>query len=253
MAITDNIVGCWSPSVRGSGLLLPDLSGRGNHGTLTNMAGDDWVGASARGVSGTVLDFDGTNDHIKMVRPVVFGARWAISAWFAVSNTSQTNRYLLSATIPGNDNSYSILYGYVSQTIEFYSQVAAYRTSSQITVSDTNWHHVVYTQNGEGLRGYLDGVLVASNSATAALPSAVENYIATFNGSGFHFTGRVGEVAFYGAQLTLPQITELYRRGNGAIGRELTGQTRRRVYGFVPAGFKAYWVQQKSRVIGGGV
>ena len=236
MALTDGIVGCWSPSVRGSGYLLPDLSGRGNHGTLTNMAGDDWVGASVRGVSGTVLDYDGSNDHVKMLRPVSFGSRWAISVWFAVGNTSQTNKYLLSATTTGNDNSYAILYGYVSQTIEFYSQTAGYRTSSQITVSDTNWHHVVYTQGGQGLRGYLDGVLVASNTATASLPSPVNNYIATFDpGFGNWFTGRVGEVAFYGAELTSPQVVELYRRGNGAIGRELTGQTRRRVYGFVPS------------------
>jgi hypothetical protein len=39
----------------------------------------------------------------------------------------------------------------------------------------------------------------------------------------------------YSRALTGAEVRELYRQGNGAIGRALTGQTRRRTYGFVAA------------------
>jgi len=44
-----------------TGATLYDVSGRGNHGTLTNMdPATDWVGSP----DGWALDFDGSNDHI---------------------------------------------------------------------------------------------------------------------------------------------------------------------------------------------
>jgi len=59
-SLKQGLVGCWIPSVSGSGFLLPDLSGRGNNGVLTNMASDDWVSSQY----GRALDFDGTNDYV---------------------------------------------------------------------------------------------------------------------------------------------------------------------------------------------
>jgi len=59
-SLKQGLVGCWIPSVSGSGLLLPDLSGRGNHGVLTNMAASAWV-AYQRGIA---LDLDGINDFV---------------------------------------------------------------------------------------------------------------------------------------------------------------------------------------------
>ena len=63
------LVGAWCPSLGPSGYTLLDRSGRGRHGTLTNMnAGSDWVGSPG----GWAIDFDGTNDYI----PVSTG-NWA--------------------------------------------------------------------------------------------------------------------------------------------------------------------------------
>ena len=59
-SLKEGLVGAWIPSVSGSGFLLPDVSGRNNHGTLTNMAADDWVSSP----SGRCLDIDATNDLI---------------------------------------------------------------------------------------------------------------------------------------------------------------------------------------------
>ena len=52
-------VGAWNPGLGPTGLVLRDWSGRGNHGTLTNMdAATDWVKDGGR----YALDFDGANN-----------------------------------------------------------------------------------------------------------------------------------------------------------------------------------------------
>ena len=110
------------------------------------------------------------------------------------------------------------------------------------------------TLTGSTIRGYRDGVSVASGTGPATVPTVAANFvIGSYPTGGTKANSDIGEVAVYQRALTQPEVLELFRRGNGAIGRELTGQTRRRVYGFVPAGFKAYWARRQSQIIGGGV
>ena len=64
----DGLVGAWMPSLGVTGDTLRDVSGNGNHGTLTNMdASSDWVATS----KGLALDFDGVNDYVNTNSPVV--------------------------------------------------------------------------------------------------------------------------------------------------------------------------------------
>jgi hypothetical protein len=57
----DGLVGLWAPALGPTGNALFDLSGRNNHGTLTNMdPATDWVGSPG----GWALDFDGSDGHI---------------------------------------------------------------------------------------------------------------------------------------------------------------------------------------------
>lgn len=60
--LRDGLVGAWCPSVSGwGGNLLRDLSGYGNHGTLTNMdPATDWVVSGGK----QALDFDGSDDYL---------------------------------------------------------------------------------------------------------------------------------------------------------------------------------------------
>ena len=78
-SLRQGLVGCWVPSLGASGLSLIDRSGRNNHGTLTNMGGQDNWRASE---SGLALNFDGTNDYAELApvlsgRPVLTVAFWA--------------------------------------------------------------------------------------------------------------------------------------------------------------------------------
>lgn len=63
------LVGAWAPFLGPTGLTLHDVSGRYNHGTLTN--GPTWVGSPGGGA----LSFDGSNDYVTITE--TFGASTA--------------------------------------------------------------------------------------------------------------------------------------------------------------------------------
>jgi hypothetical protein len=63
----NGLVGAWMPSLGVTGDTLRDVSGNGNHGTLTNMdSATDWVATS----KGLALDFDGVNDYVRCSRKI---------------------------------------------------------------------------------------------------------------------------------------------------------------------------------------
>ena len=77
--LREGLVGAWCPSIAGSGNLLPDVSGYGNHGTLTDMAADDWVSAQY----GRALDFDGTDDYVlSQSKAFELVSPFSVSVWY---------------------------------------------------------------------------------------------------------------------------------------------------------------------------
>jgi len=268
MALTDNIVGCWSPSVRGSGYLLPGLANN-NSLTLYNTAATAWVSSSIRGNSGRMVEFDGVNDYAGTASRIRFEQQATLSMWLSIitapgagtdkiiaelsSNFTVTNGWILTveptsflgycsnvgSTFNGSRFAYAYSVGVPFHAVLNYNRARA--GAANVVEMWVNGSKVSQTQllfsNVSGANFTFDRVFFGARDGGSVVPC---NF-------------RMGEALLFKRNLTEPEIVELYRRGNGAIGRELTGQTRRRVYGFVPAGFRAYWVQQKSRVIGGGV
>lgn len=253
MSLTDGIVGCWSPSVRGSGYLLPDLSGRGNHGVLTNMdAGTDWPPAAVRGSHGRVLDFDGTNDRVEC------GSAWSTLQRFTLTMWWNQRASGLYAIAGAANNSLNRANFYIRPGINsgFTGSGGVFRETPFPSLTTGVWSLCVTSYDGSVLRHYLNGVLAASVTFNTIVETdASTRFAIGRNGAyaGQYGNGLGGEVAIYNRTLTSPEVAELYRQGNGAIGRQLTGQTRRRVYGFVPAGFKPYWARRQNQIIGGGV
>jgi hypothetical protein len=93
-SLRQGLVGAWCPSLGASGLTLIDRSGLNNHGTLTNMAGQNNWQASGSGVA---LSFDGSNDFARAnhQRPIsVYPV--TLSAWMRSANLNTT------AITPGN-------------------------------------------------------------------------------------------------------------------------------------------------------
>lgn len=100
-SLRDGLVGAWSPAAQGrtigaTGTLLPDLSGRGKHGTLTNMdPATDWVTTGGY----PALDFDGSNDYVNLGNPpaLQITGDLSISVWYSINVLPVANATMLCA------------------------------------------------------------------------------------------------------------------------------------------------------------
>lgn len=217
-----NLVGAWCPSVSGwGGTLLRDLSGNGNHGTLTNMdPATDWVTASG----GHGVRFgSATNEHVS----VPFGltnSEGSICATF-MSETQVHFGY-----ITGHFNSGNRIYiVYANGSI----QTALGNTNPllQTTLNSSGiMYHVVLTWSG-GASGtgqmFQDGKLVGS-SAYSGLNTLLNTIpvgnIALLNSP---FIGVVYDVRFYSRVISESEARLLY---NGGPGYGLRPERRRKYY-----------------------
>ncbi len=145
---------------------------------------------------------------------------FTISLWFKPSTTAQNTKYLLN-----KGNFFSVLYGYAGSSVEFFSGGGNYigddpRTDSGMAVSDTNWHHVVYTYDGINFAGYLDGVNKVLLNKNFSIKET--NYDITIGGAGLYyniFDGNIDEVGIWKRALTNVEVQNLY------AGNEVSGAT----------------------------
>jgi hypothetical protein len=242
MSLTDGIIGCWSPSLGASGYRLLDRSGRGNHGTLTNMDSTDWTGTPV----GLALDYDGTNDHVALTRNLFSGLSVVtVAAWMKPRSTTSRTEITQGAD-SSNRCGFSLAEDGNAYVLNFVGAISGFGYASWSGLGVTRFVHAVWVYNGGGAanadRGkiYLNGVqqslTFAGTMTTGAISQSGTPYIGARPGPATYSDGQISEVAVYNRELTPTEVRDLYRRGNGAIGRELTGQTRRRIYGFVATG-----------------
>ena len=256
MALTDNIVACYSPLVRGSGSALPDLTGRGNHNTLTNFEQTTaWEPAAIRGVSSRTNRHDGVNDYVTGNPRAIIGLgdmSWC--AWVLVRSgygvLAHSNWAPGMLWYVGNT---SIGAGVKTQAVYF--ATAATGALGTITMDYNVWTHVGWCRRGTSLDMYVNGRLDVTRTSNTGPTFANTLDWGGYAGSSEWLQGSIGERAVFNRALTAAEFYEIFRRGDGAIGRELTGQAWRRSYAYksaAAAAVKSYLFVNRGRVIGGG-
>lgn len=92
------LVGCW-PFWEGGGNKLYDISGKGNHGTLTGMDPvTDWVATPYGGG----VNFDGTDDHVQLDKWSMFADPTQLTWCMWVKKTVHTGHRALWSVAAGN-------------------------------------------------------------------------------------------------------------------------------------------------------
>jgi hypothetical protein len=200
---------------------LIDRSGRNNHGTLTNMGGQDNWRASGAGVA---LAFDGTNDYVIGTTsngfPIGSAAR-TLSVWFRMS---------------ANVNAEFLAYGgnsFNGCRFSLYREIAAgvgveigSAGSQAAWTYDTSWHHLATSYdasatNVTACRVFLDGVQL---SVTTSSPATVINTVNTpvtigaISGATtvYNLNGQIDDARIYNRALTPSEIRLLAsQRGIG--------------------------------------
>jgi hypothetical protein len=213
------LVGAWCPSMGVTGNTLRDLSGRNNHGTLTNMdPATDWVIDNGQ----YALDFDGSNDYISFSNSEVgkfYQDNFTVSVW--VCSTDSSGYEVIIGRDNLNNRSWVIGYGGSGANFQFFDFVSTQHCFSTVDPIINKWYLVTVTRQSFDISIYIDGSL---NSST--VQSQVTNYnqdAETRFGSrgyaGFEqwFNGKISEVLFYSRALSPNEIKQLYQLGRGGL------------------------------------
>jgi len=225
-AVTDGLVLCLDAanpkSYPGSGTIWSDLSGRGNTGTLTN-------GPTYSTANGGFFTFNGTNQEVTTTTQFSAPQTFSIGAWFKTSTASGKKIIGFEGNQTGTgSNTYDRMV-YMGSDGKLYFAINSlvggqtYAISS-LTYNDNNWHYVMGTYGAEGttMRLYVDGVSVATNTATNENSSGywrIGGYrFQSFwtNGSDGYFSGSISNVVVYNRGLIAAEIQQNF---NALAGR----------------------------------
>ena len=170
--------------------------------------------------------FNGTSDIATVSTAYLAGSSgpFTISFWMKSANLTQTNTYLLASQDDTGTGQWGPIYGYANDglghdQVEFNDNLSSSpRTGSQITILDTNWHHIVYRYLGAASEWafLLDGTKTVINASISfTLSTGLTNTSvgavnlnsppSTVN----LFNGSLAEIAFWTTNLTDANITSL--------------------------------------------
>jgi Fibronectin type 3 domain-containing protein len=175
------------------------------------------------GISGTAIGVRGAqNSTVGEAQPVPSPAAFSGELWFK-TNTTQGGKLLgFEDTQTGNGSSYdkqlymttdgSLIFGVYNGSIDTLQSNPGY--------NDNAWHHAVVSQDSTGMKLYVDGALITSNSVTGNQSYTGYWRVGGGNLSGWpqqptnsYFTGSLDEVAVYPTALSASDVASHYALG----------------------------------------
>ena len=224
----DSLVSWWSFN-EGTGTDAKDMW-EGNNGTLTNFdVGSAWK-SGGECVSGSCLEFDGSNDYVGCGNDSSLRSYpLTLEVWIKTTD-SGSNKGIINKYISSSGNGYQIYIGDGRLKAWYFKDFSNYTRQDNIVadgglINNGNWHHIIYTVNSDGGKIYVDGVLKntkvwtgTAGVSTETTPIKLGYYISYFN-------GLIDEVRIYNSAASITQIQSQYLAGldkllsNGAISK----------------------------------
>ncbi|MBS4060515.1 MAG: LruC domain-containing protein [Bacteroidetes bacterium] len=171
-------------------------------GTAT---GHRWVA----GINGNAIEFDGVTGHVRINNSGAFNPvndQISFAFWFKLNTVGSSGTFLFH-------NTKYILKIDPQGRLTFALYIPTYKDAVMAysdRILDTDWHHMIGTYDGNVMKLYLDGQLMASKIVSGNLnPSNAPILIGNQNTINF-FNGQMDEVQIYGSALTEVAINELY-------------------------------------------
>lgn len=153
------------------------------------------------------LDVNGTNSALL--------SKFSVAAWFKTSNDFSSDAFIVNKAGASDNLNYGI-WMTNTETIRGGFETpsgSAFYATSPLSYSDGNWHYVVVTFDGSAIGLYVDGLPVATKSASASPDSGGEEPIrmgADSQGLTNYFIGNVDEVRIWNNALTPQQVIDAY-------------------------------------------
>lgn len=207
--ITTGMVGHWTFD-EGSGTTATDSSGNGNNGTLMNEP----VWTTDSKVGGGAMSFDGLNDYVNMPAITLTGTTFSYSFWMKAPTSDGKTRYPIDWGLK------RLCQFRLNITNNFQCTVTGSGTGAARIASgfDNNqWHHIVYSVNGNNQTIYMDGVVKGTGTQTLDTAGTAFRlgFMTNTGGSSNYFNGSLDDVRIYNRALYQSDVTELYNLRNG--------------------------------------
>jgi len=209
------LVGAWLPSLGPTGATLRDVSGRGNHGTLTSMdPATDWVMTE----KGWAVNFPDATDYVAIGNPVSLQmptGGLSVFAWINTPTSENGQGIVNKGAIFASGLNYGL--GILSNNLYWQSRTASagiWTFGTSFTTTNA-WAFVGGTWDGTASAGGAR-IWVNGQQKNQATPSAttIETGADLRFGLGtlgtFDFEGMMGPVFIYNRALSPNEIQQLY-------------------------------------------
>jgi len=206
---------------------LPELI-TGNHGTSSNSPGIRDNGKRCQ-----AGQFRGNGDIISIPHHPLYAAEdFSVSFWMYTDDLSYSQQAaangmtMVSKDVSGFGSGGHFSLSVTSAgniTVKQQSQYASYQMQSAPVINQHQWHHVVYTTGGAGMRLYVDKAMVASNNSyTDGVPANDALITLAANASALggpaqnvaqltdFFRGELDDLRIYDGELSAAQVTLLH-------------------------------------------
>ena len=173
------------------------------------------------------FDFDGTNDYVNFGN-ILNQFPITISAWTKTNSTSETLKVdVVNKYTAASANGYRLALS--SNGISgYYFRVSGSYTNNYDTeygtVSTNTWYHIAMTVDSSGIKFYINGSLVGSNTwtGTAGAPTTTTNlslgYYPGNTAGGQYYDGEISQVSIYNKVLTSTEIIKNFNALRGRYG-----------------------------------
>ncbi|USN45872.1 MAG: right-handed parallel beta-helix repeat-containing protein [Candidatus Woesearchaeota archaeon] len=185
------------------------------------------------GKRGTALNFDGTNDHLRITdRLVRNNTEITFMTWFKTSANGVILGYQNTAYPTNPANWVPIIYVGTDGKLRGEYWIGGQNPITTAgTVNDSQWHHVALVGETTTQRMYLDGVYVGTLNGAINHLSMNYNHIGIGFGTSwpnagagwFAFNGDLDEVVFHKRALTVEEINASYNNGLYRLHHNFTG------------------------------
>jgi len=200
-SLAQGLVGCWLFN-EGAGGRVHDLSGRGNHGTLTNMAIPPTPNSGWNpGRTDIGLRFDGVNDYVHIGNLGTL-SQGTIEIWI---NFRSVGGGGWGGVVQGVQTSGSTYYMFCYGNDRVTVFKNAYTTS---ILQNNQWYHITITWKPGESRVYVDGVVDNFDAISYTL-DLTDLAIGIYH-DGYYFNGFIDEVCIYNRALLPFEVCSLY-------------------------------------------
>lgn len=206
-------------AIPGTSRTLADSSGASNTGTGTAGTTPGVPGP----LGGSAVSFDGTSGQATTTTQLTNPATFSLSAWFKTSASGFIVQFSNSQSGTPTNWDRQIWVDPTGHVVFGVWNTPEVTLTSPATYADGTWHMVVASIGAGGMKLYLDGSLVASNTTTT--PQVFNGYWrigwgntatwADMPASGY-FNGSIGHVAVYARQLTNTEAGSLWGLGSAS-------------------------------------